>query len=610
MNKSIHCSIALGNIINMKICFLFYMLNLKLVRMKNLIFTLLMICFVYGAIGAKRIAFIENPSFEPQVGLKTALTNEGYTVDVSYAPFDFAALAGYDLVIISRSVSSGAFTEYESWNSLNVPVVVLSGWCIRDSRLKLINSSVVANADGTKIDQSLVTNALPVVNSNGVYDSVFDGVSTGAAFPYAKWFYDYIDYYPANFQTDSNTGEVLSVLSDDATAGAGAVTMVRWKPGAEAYPGSGTLANYRTYMNIGADDDAGTSFNFDNYTDASLKLFLNEVAFLTTPKTASKHIAFLHNPQVPVMQVGLKEALENKGYTVDVSYTPFDFEALGTYDLIIVSKGISSSDFWDYESWNSLKAPVFVLSTFAARDSRMKLIQGSVVNPADAALIDSTLITNAVPIVNGDGSFDHVFDGVTTGASFPFYKWMYNYLDYSLDNWQADQNTGKPLVVLDTDASVGAGKVIMARWEPGTEAYPGSGVLSGRRSFMDIGTDDDAGNGYNYDNYTDVSLKLFLNEVELLMESSTVGVKDLKAESQLKVYPNPSINGKYTVEMKNSKSLSMNVKIYTVTGMQVYNQTFDSTGNININSGLGKGMYLMVVTDNNRSKFSQKIVIR
>ncbi len=579
--------------------------------MKNLIFTLLMICFVYGAIGAKRIAFIENPSFEPQVGLKTALTNEGYTVDVSYAPFDFAALAGYDLVIISRSVSSGAFTEYESWNSLNVPVVVLSGWCIRDSRLKLINSSVVANADGTKIDQSLVTNALPVVNSNGVYDSVFDGVSTGAAFPYAKWFYDYIDYYPANFQTDSNTGEVLSVLSDDATAGARAVTMVRWKPGVEAYPGSGTLANYRTYMNIGADDDAGTSFNFDNYTDASLKLFLNEVAFLTTPKTASKHIAFLHNPQVPVMQVGLKEALENKGYTVDVSYTPFDFEALGTYDLIIVSKGISSSDFWDYESWNSLKVPVFVLSTFAARDSRMKLIQGSVVNPADATLIDPNIITSGAPVANSEGLYDPVFEGVTiSGASFPFYKGSYNYLNYTITNWEADQNSGKPLVVLPDDASVGGGSVIMARWEPGKEAYSGSGVLAGRRSFMDIGTDDDAGTVFNYDNYVGASLKLFLNEVELLMESSTVGLKDLKAESQLKVYPNPSINGKFTIEMKNSKSLTTNVKIYTVTGMQVYDQTFNSTGNININSGLGKGMYLMVVTNNSKNKLSQKVVIR
>ena len=331
------------------------------------------------------------------------------------------------------------------------------------------------------------------------------------------------------------------------------------------------------------------------------------VCFVFGTVNAQKRISFLHDPGVNAEQVGLEQALRDKGYTVDVSYTPFDFTALATYDLIIVSKGISSSDFVAAD-WNTVIKPVFVLSTFATRDSRMKLIQGTVVNPADGSLVDPNLITNGVPQANTNGSFDAVFNGVTTGAAFPYFKRSYNFLDYYLTDWKLDQNSGKPLVVLPDDASVGGGAVIMARWLPGVECYPGAGIHAGWRSFMDIGTDDDATpTTYNFDNYTPTSLKLFLNEVAFLMDPIT-GVRDLKNESQVKVYPNPSTDGRLTIKLKDSKIKKFNIQIYTITGMQVYNKYFETTGNISINSGLGKGMYLLVVSsDGNKS--AQKIVI-
>ncbi len=248
-----------------------------------------------GSVTKKRIAFLQEPGMlSPQLGLQNALKDKGYTVDTlyapfdltisAYAPFDFTVLAGYDLVIISRTVSSSEFKDSVAWNALNVPVIVLSSWCARNTRLRLFNTtSVVPTADGTVVATTLVTKALPIQNTGGSgYDTVFHNVTTGGnAFPYVKWFYDFIDYYKADFVAES-TGKLLAVFADDATAGAGAVIMARWEPNTTTFKGSGIHANYRTYMNMGADDDIGTSAkNFDSYTDASLTLFLNEVAFVT-----------------------------------------------------------------------------------------------------------------------------------------------------------------------------------------------------------------------------------------------------------------------------------------------------------------------------------------
>lgn len=238
-----------------------------------------------GSLTKKRIVFIQEPGMQnPQVGLQNALKDKGYTVDTTYSPFDFTVLAGYDLVIISRTVSSSDFTDSVAWNALNVPVIVLSSWCARSTRLRLFNTtSVVPTLDGSLVATSLITKALPIQKTGGSgYDTVFHNVTTGgAAFPYVKWFYDFIDYYKADFVAES-TGKLLAVFADDATSGAGAVVMARWEPNTTTYKGSGIHANYRTYMNMGADDDNGTvAKNFDSYTDASLNLFLNEVAFVT-----------------------------------------------------------------------------------------------------------------------------------------------------------------------------------------------------------------------------------------------------------------------------------------------------------------------------------------
>ena len=233
-----------------------------------------------GASGS--IALLQKPGMhDPQYGLIDALETEGYTVDTLYTPFNFTTLGTYDMVIISRTVNSSDFTAYASWNALDVPVLVLSSYCVRDSRMKLINASVVSTPDGSQVSTGLVTDGVPIANGDGSYDPIFNGVTTGStAFEYVTWFYDYLDYTPADFVTDSNTGKSLVKLASDATVGAGNILMARWDPNTIAYSGAGTHVNYRTYMNLGADDNLMTHYNMDSYTTQSLTLFLNEVAFL------------------------------------------------------------------------------------------------------------------------------------------------------------------------------------------------------------------------------------------------------------------------------------------------------------------------------------------
>ena len=157
--------------------------------MKKLIFTLLILCFgltvIFGQT-AKRIAFLTDPTNRAdngtvpawQVGLDSALIGEGYTVDVSYTPFDTVALAGYDLIIVSRGVSSGDFDQYQTWNRIPKPIFILSTFAVRDSRMRFLNGANVNPSDSTLIDGNKITNAVPIANKDGVtYDSVFNNVS-------------------------------------------------------------------------------------------------------------------------------------------------------------------------------------------------------------------------------------------------------------------------------------------------------------------------------------------------------------------------------------------------------------------------------------------------
>lgn len=76
----------------------------------------------------------------PDKGYTDLLTSAGHTVTriVATDNYNTAPLAPYDLVIVSRSSPSTWFdsaAETAAWNTLNKPMIIMSGYAIRNNRL-------------------------------------------------------------------------------------------------------------------------------------------------------------------------------------------------------------------------------------------------------------------------------------------------------------------------------------------------------------------------------------------------------------------------------------------------------------------------------------------
>ena len=101
------------------------------------------------------------------------------------------------------------------------------------------------------------------------------------------------------------------------------------------------------------------------------------------------------------------------------------------------------------------------------------------------------------------------------------------------------------------------------------------------------------------------------NWAMLLIHPNTRNVSirsnSLRSEQKVNLYPNPSSDGRFMISL--SSQGKANVKIFSIIGTQVYDKNFETSGNLNINSQLEKGIYLIVVNSNG-SKATGKMVIR
>lgn len=504
--------------------------------MKHRLLLIFFVCVLNaGLVSGQKIAFLQNRSstfMAHQDQLIQELENAGYAVtivDVGVKPINFDFLNTQDLVIISRTVNSAdviapATAPQENWATLTVPYLNMSAWTIRNNRMKLVNSATLG-ASADKQDLTTICNAKPVVE-----DPVFLGVTFGdSAFACYQGYYEYLDDV-----MDGNSGKVMAVINDDAAAGAGRPIMIRWEAGVETYAGSG-ISNFaaRTYLCIGSDNSPqNPPSNYSNYTPQLLRLFMNEVEYLISTKEVTlngKRIAFLQNHLATGFQKhqdGLVTRLKNAGYevtVVDVNVKPIDFASLNTYDLVVVSRTINSGDVISpatapVNDWAKLEVPYINLSVWTIRNNRLKLVNSATLS-ASADKQDLLTITKAKPAVE-----DPVFQGVTDALDpFEFYVGYYEFLDDVMDG-----NTGEVMMVLNDDASAGAGRPLMIRWAPDKETYAGSGIInSAPRTFLCIGSDNSPQNPpSNYSNYTMRGLRLFMNEVKHLISPEKEPVKD------------------------------------------------------------------------------------
>jgi hypothetical protein len=257
---------------------------------QKLLFLVVALLLLTGNLVAKKIAFIDqstNFGVNSQSGIVTALTTAGYQVttfdliNTTLGALDFTALGTYDLVVISKACNSGMFldaTVVANWAALKVPYIALTPYIIRSNRLNLINSAgYTVSAD--KTDLTSITKAVPVMD-----DPTLVGVTTGL---------DPFDYFKGYFETITTTattmngsaGTVIVNLNSDAVKGAGMPLMIRWSAGVAYTTAAPTTtgvtsgannAAARTYLGIGSDNTTADQ-NYNNFTEQSLKLFMNEV---------------------------------------------------------------------------------------------------------------------------------------------------------------------------------------------------------------------------------------------------------------------------------------------------------------------------------------------
>ncbi len=244
----------------------------------------------------KTIAYVENRSstyVEYQDPIIEYLSNAGYTVDkISIVGLDPSTLSAYDLVIIGRNTFSADFTvaKQQAWATLSKPYIMLSAYGARAAgRLALVGATAVSNINKDSLGLDKLTKVMRVVS-----DPVFNGVTntspsaqfnyTGKTFDYYTGEYDYLDYMPAQFTDEGNSGKIMAVLNTNAYAGAGRPVFVRWEAGKETFTGSGvTNAAARTYLQIGSDNGPALP-NYNNFTTGSLRLLRNEILHLISPE--------------------------------------------------------------------------------------------------------------------------------------------------------------------------------------------------------------------------------------------------------------------------------------------------------------------------------------
>jgi len=305
-------------------------------------------------------------------------------------------------------------------------------------------------------------------------------------------------------------------------------------------------------------------------------------------------------------QSGIVTALTAAGYEVtsfDLALTTLgdlNFTALGTYDLVVISKSCNSSMFLDaavVASWAALKVPYISLTPYIIRSNRLNLIN-SAGYTVSADKTDLTSITKAIPAVT-----DPVLTGVTTDLdAFDYFVGYFETITTTATTMEG--SNGKVIVNLNADAVKGAGMPLMIRWEAGV-AYTTStpttvGVTSGvnnaaGRTYLSIGSDNTT-SGQNYNNFTPQSLKLFMNEVQKYAPMAS-GLNAIKSSNKLVL-----VNGKDIELLLSANQLD----VYNAVGQLVITKLDVQAGTT---ISIGKAGVYMIKTKTGKSLSVQKIVL-
>ncbi|WP_100616025.1 PKD domain-containing protein [Confluentibacter citreus] len=264
--------------------------------------------------GTYNIAIATN-NVANEAGYIAALEAAGHTVEAVSAKYENLNAAGvttlnsFDLVIISRNNNSGAYgtdaTVRANWMSVTTPVLVMSPYVSRTSRLQLFSTDGGIDTGGASVNAILETHP------------IFTGIDL----------------------TASNTGVVTTgTLNTPDTAGVGSgaligtdgtnAAIVEWDENTAAYTGAGVHVGKRMYL-------AGTGTY--TYNDLGTKLFLNVIQYIVSGNVPSPCVDYgntlgiFTERDVTTSNLGLTPT--NNGNLVIASLTSGAFEGNNAYSF-------------------------------------------------------------------------------------------------------------------------------------------------------------------------------------------------------------------------------------------------------------------------------------
>lgn len=279
-------------------------------------------------------------------------------------------------------------------------------------------------------------------------------------------------------------------------------------------------------------------------------------------------------------------AIEAQG-GYDITYLNFfpldealDLPVLNAADVVIMGRSIGSSDVLaDKDVWDQVTAPVLSMCLWGLRSSRALWFDTETCAHMEVGETDVLAGTILVD--------DPVFNGAS--GTMDWWVGPYDYLDV------ASAGNGTLLAV---DPS---GYPLFARWEAGTEFYAGSGQIpQGPRTFIGIGID--SVDPHVYFGFSDDAKAVFFAELARMADLS-VGTKKISADqAELTVFA--------TTSMVSVSMIDLNrVEVYSLDGKMMMSANANSN-QIELNSTLNNGIYIVKAFDSNGSAAAEKFIVR
>ncbi len=221
----------------------------------------------------------------PDVTYTSLLRANGFEVTryVTTPTPDIALLSEADLVIISRSVNSGAYQSADStfaWHGISAPAIVMSGYIIRQSRLGFLTGEDIPDTIGpirlqASDPQHPIFTGVNLGNDN-VMTRDYAGVVT----------FDGTEQRGISVVTNpvAEGGAVLATVATESDPAAGGPVIIEFEEGTTLANASGdVLAGPRLIFLSGSREHNGLTGDgagiFDLEADGT-RLFLNAVAYM------------------------------------------------------------------------------------------------------------------------------------------------------------------------------------------------------------------------------------------------------------------------------------------------------------------------------------------